>query len=103
MHTDPLFYRLFQERPETAFELSGEPLPPGCAYTMHAEELKQTAQRLDGILLPDCDDPQAPLVFIEAQFYADAAFYRRWLSAIFLYLHRHRSQRRMGRAAVHQP
>ena len=90
MKTDPLFYRLFQERPDTAFELIGETAPPGCRYRLRAEELKQTAHRLDGILLPECDRPDAPLIFVEAQFYPDADFYRRWLSAIFLYIHRHK-------------
>ncbi len=93
VQTDPLFYRLFQERPETAFDLRGIPAPVECRYAMHAEELKQTAQRIDGVLRPDCTDENAPLVFTEAQFYADNDFYRRWLSSIFLYLHRHQIER----------
>ncbi len=93
MKTDPLFYRLFQERPATAFELAERPMPAGCGYSLHAEELKDTAQRLDGVLIPDCDRPEVPLAFVEAQFYADPGFYGRWLSGIFRYLHRHRVQR----------
>jgi predicted transposase YdaD len=50
MHTDSLFYRLFQERPATVFELAGLDVPADPAYRMHAEEVKQTAFRLDGVL-----------------------------------------------------
>ena len=28
MHTDPLFYRIFQERPATVFALAGLAVPP---------------------------------------------------------------------------
>jgi predicted transposase YdaD len=93
MKTDPLFYRLFQERPATAFELAQRPMPAGCSYSLHAEEVKDTVQRLDGVLIPDCDRPDVPLVFVESQFYADPGFYGRWLSGIFRYLHRHRVER----------
>ena len=37
MHTDSLFYRLFQERPATVFELAGLDVPVDPAYRMHAE------------------------------------------------------------------
>jgi predicted transposase YdaD len=90
MHTDPLFYRIFQERPATVFELAGLAVPPPGAYRMHAEEVKQTAFRLDGVLLPDPGTPGLPLVFAESQFYADPWFYARWLASIFLYLFRQR-------------
>jgi predicted transposase/invertase (TIGR01784 family) len=89
METDPLFYRLFQERPATAFELAGRDMPEGCTYVLRAEELKQTARRMDGVLMPEGGSPDAPLVFTESQFYEDQEFYGRWLSGIFLYLHRH--------------
>ncbi len=46
MKTDSLFYRLFQERPELAFELAGWPVPAGGRYTLRAEEVKQTSFRL---------------------------------------------------------
>jgi predicted transposase YdaD len=90
MHTDSLFYRLFQERPATAFELAGLAVPPDPAYRMHAEEVKQTAFRLDGVLLPESDRPDLPVVFTEAQFFADHWFYARWLASIFLFLYRQR-------------
>jgi hypothetical protein len=76
-HTDPLFYRIFQERPATVFELAGLAVPPAGVYRMHAEEMKQTAFRLDGVLLPAPGTPGLPLVFAESQFYADPWFYAR--------------------------
>ena len=88
MHTDTLFYRLFQERPATAFELAGLAVPADPAYRMHAEEVKQTAFRLDGVLLPDAGRPDLPVVFTESQFYTDPQFYARWLASIFLFLYR---------------
>jgi predicted transposase YdaD len=86
MNTDTPFYRLFQERPETVFELAGLPVPQNPAYRLHAEEVKQTAFRLDGVLLPQAGRDDLPLIFVEAQFYPKADFYARWLAAIFLYL-----------------
>jgi predicted transposase YdaD len=93
MHTDPLFYRLFQERPELAFELAGLSVPDASAYRLRAIEVKQTAFRLDGVLLPPKGRADAPLVFVEAQFQGRRTFYGRWLAAIFLYLYRHRVTR----------
>jgi len=90
MKTDSLFYRLFQERPATVFELAGLAVPDDPAYRLHAEEIKQTAFRLDGVLLPAVGRADLPLVFTEAQFYHDPWFYARWLASIFLYLYRHR-------------
>lgn len=89
MNTDTPFYRLFQERPPTVFELAGLPVPERPEYRLHAEEVKQTAFRLDGVLLPRRGRLDLPLVFVEAQFYPKADFYARWLASIFLYLFRH--------------
>ena len=47
MHTDPLLYRLFQERPALAFALAGLTVPAAAAYRWQAIEVKQTAFRLD--------------------------------------------------------
>ena len=98
MNTDTPFYRIFQERPPTVFELAGLPVPERPDYRLHAEEVKQTAFRLDGVLLPAPGRADLPLVFIETQFYPKPDFYARWLASIFLYLFRHPGIARSWRA-----
>ncbi len=66
MKTDTLFYRLFRTLPELALQLAGLPVDAG-GYAFRAEEVKQTAFRLDGLLMPPADRPDAPLVVLEAQ------------------------------------
>jgi predicted transposase/invertase (TIGR01784 family) len=85
--TDTLFYRLFQDRPALVFELAGLSVPAGADYRWRAEEVKETAFRLDGLLISE-SDADAPLVFVEVQFHPDGDFYARWFSEIFLYLYR---------------
>ena len=92
MKTDSLFYRLFQELPEVVFELAGWPAPAGAVYTLHAEEVKQTSFRLDGLLLPPPDLSDLPGIFVEAQFQLDNDFYGRWFTQIFLFLYRQQWQ-----------
>ncbi len=93
MQTDPLLYRLFQERPTLAIDLAGLTVPEAAAYRMRAIEVKQTAFRLDGVLMPPPGQDLAPLIFTEAQFQGRKTFYSRWLASIFLYLYRHRVTR----------
>jgi len=100
MHTDTPFYRLFQERPALVFELAGLPVPADLDYRLHAEEVKQTAFRLDGVLRPEAGRDDLPLVFVETQFQHRANFYARWLASIFLYLFRHPGITRTWRAVV---
>jgi len=73
----------------TIFELAGLPVPANPAYRFRAEEIKQTAFRLDGLLQPETGRDDLPLIFVETQFYPKPDFYARWLAAIFLYLYRH--------------
>lgn len=72
MKTDSLFYDLFRHWPALALDLAG--LDPAAAdrYEFRAEELKQTAFRLDGLLVPAADSDE-PYVFIEVQFQPDTA------------------------------
>jgi predicted transposase YdaD len=88
MHTDPLLYHLYQERPATLFELAGLPTPE-VAYALASIEVKQTAFRLDGVLAPVVSRPDLPVIFSENQFQRRADFYSRWLASIFLFLYRH--------------
>jgi predicted transposase YdaD len=100
MHTDALLYRLFQERPATLFEaaqLAGD----ATGYRLTAIEVKETAFRLDGVLLPpEGTPPDQPLLFLENQFQALDSFYPRWLAAIFLYLYREAVKRPLVAVAV---
>ena len=101
MKTDTLFYRLFQDRPALVFELAGIETPAGAGYVLRAEEIKETAFRLDGLLVPTVTGAH-PLVFLEVQFQPDATFYARWFAAIYLYLYR-RQVRGEWRAVVLYP
>ncbi|HYQ90963.1 MAG TPA: Rpn family recombination-promoting nuclease/putative transposase [Candidatus Competibacteraceae bacterium] len=93
MKTDSLFYRLFQEMPELVFELAGWPRPAGVNYKLHAEEVKQTSFRLDGLLLPQTAELTAPVVFLEVQFQTDTNLYGRCFSELCLWLYRQQCQR----------
>jgi predicted transposase/invertase (TIGR01784 family) len=54
---------------------------------LHAEEIKETAFRLDGVLVPT-DPARYPLTFLEVQAQPDAEFYARWFAEVYLYLYR---------------
>lgn len=86
MKTDSLFYRLFQTDPSLVLELAGLSVPEPWRYRFGSHEIKQSAFRFDGILQPPADRPEAPMIFVEVQFYADAGFYVRFFSEILLYL-----------------
>jgi len=85
MKTDSLFYRLFQRIPGLPLELVGLDYPAE-GYVFRSEEIKQTAFRLDGVLIPPKEGNDRPYVFIEAQIQPDDGFYARFFSEIFLYL-----------------
>ena len=88
MKTDSLFYRLFQAMPALALELAGITAPEQAAYEFHSEEIKQTAFRLDGVLMPAAEVREAPVVFVEVQYQPDELFYGRFFAEILLYLYR---------------
>jgi len=86
MKTDNLFYRLLQAQPTLAFELAGLAVPEPERYGFIAQEVKQTAFRLDGIAEPPADRPDAPRGYVEVQFQPDEDFYPRFFSEILLHL-----------------
>ena len=88
MKTDSLFYRLFQRAPALVFELAGLEAPAVGAYQFRAEEIKQTAFRLDGLLIPPPEQPDAPVVLVEVQAQPDPEFYGRFFAELLLYLYR---------------
>jgi predicted transposase/invertase (TIGR01784 family) len=59
----------------------------GAPYAFHSEEIKQTAFRLDGVLLP-VNAPDAPVVIVEVQYQPDDELYGRLFAELFLYLYR---------------
>jgi predicted transposase/invertase (TIGR01784 family) len=88
MKTDALFYRLFQDRPALVFELAGLPMSDAAGYSLRSEEIKQTAFRLDGLLVAEAEPGAGrPTLFLEVQFQPDPDFYGRWFAELFLYIH----------------
>ncbi|MEM8603999.1 MAG: DUF2887 domain-containing protein [Cyanobacteria bacterium P01_H01_bin.121] len=84
MKTDKLYYRIFLAQPELLAEL----LPgvsSSCQYDYSAPVIKETEFRLDGLLTPLSDDPQAPVIFVEAQMQRDPEFYARFFAQLYLY------------------
>lgn len=84
MKTDSLFYRIFQLAPSIFFELIGESGETARDYTFRSVELKQTAFRIDGVLLPTGDD--RPAYFCEIQMQKDQRLHHRFFAELFLYL-----------------
>jgi predicted transposase YdaD len=53
MKTDTIFYALFQSAPGIFFELMGRSPDLAQSYDFRSVEVKQTAFRLDGVMLPE--------------------------------------------------
>ncbi|UFP94780.1 DUF2887 domain-containing protein [Gloeobacter morelensis] len=53
MRTDHLFYKLFETFPETLFVLAGTQPPAPGSYRFEFIEVKETALRIDGVLVPE--------------------------------------------------
>ncbi len=60
MKTDSLFYHLFQALPTLVLELVGLPISGRTAYECRSKEIKKTAFRLDGVLIPAAEIQDAP-------------------------------------------
>ncbi len=81
METDAFFYRLFNQLPETLFDLLGLPEAQAKAYRFDSVELKK-AFRIDGLFVPK--KRKLPLNFVEVQFQRLAKFMQEWVAvAIF--------------------
>ena len=102
MKTDSLFYRLFQTAPEILLELVGQPANEAVGYTFASVELKQTALRIDGILIPDEIPQQRPVYFVEVQFQRDEGLYHRLFTELMFYLKQHPDTAN-GRAIIIYP
>ncbi|MFM6182841.1 MAG: DUF2887 domain-containing protein, partial [Dolichospermum sp.] len=80
-----LFYRIFLNQPGLLAELLPG-IPPDCQFDYSAPVIKEQEFRHDGILTPVENDPNLPLVFLEAQMQPDTDFYGRYFAEIYLYL-----------------
>ena len=92
MKTDKLFYRIFLSEPSLIAELLSD-IPEDCQFEYSAPVVKEKEVRLDGVLTPISDDPDLPIIFLEAQMQRDPEFYSRYFSGLFLYLHQYKVTR----------
>jgi predicted transposase/invertase (TIGR01784 family) len=89
MHSDSLFYEVFQTSPHVFFELIGAPLPEQGLYSLVSQEVKQTRFQIDGILLPHHRRSTLPIYFLEVMGYKPKQgkhFYQELITEIHLYL-----------------
>ena len=84
MKTDDIFYQIFQTSPELAFELMGK--TPPCQYEFRAQEVKAFGFRTDGLMFPQSDNPNHPIILVEAQMQPDPELYYRILNELTTYL-----------------
>ncbi|MDX2128932.1 MAG: Rpn family recombination-promoting nuclease/putative transposase [Chloroherpetonaceae bacterium] len=94
MKTDKLIYFLFQEAPESFFDLIGQSPEVATKYAFKSVEIKETALRIDAVFEPKLKDD--PIYFVEAQFHKDEKFYARFFAEIFLFLRQNPFQKWKG-------
>ena len=92
MKTDKLFYRIFLTQPNLISELIPE-IPENCQFDYSAPVVKEKELRLDGLLTPLGNNPDLPLIFLEAQMQKDTEFYSRYFGGLFVYIHQYKVQR----------
>ena len=81
MKTDPLFYELFQVRPQIFFELAQ--ITSSCPYRFESIAVKTTEKRIDGVLEPTVAGH--PIYFVEVQASPDEQMYWRTSREISVY------------------
>ena len=86
MRTDTLFYQLFKTFPSLLFELLGESPSLAERYEFSSREIKELARRFDGIFLPESEEVDKLIYFVEVQFQPKEDFYWRLFTEIFVYL-----------------
>lgn len=63
---------MFQTAPGLLFELMERSPTEATGYEFRSIELKQTAFRIDGVLLPVSQTASRPVYFVEVQFQKDS-------------------------------
>lgn len=97
MQTDYIFYALFKTAPALVLRLIGQ--QPTQGYQFSSVEVKETAFRFDGVLVPEVESAEQPTIFVEVQCQNVPSFYRRFFAEIFLFL-RHNPDVTYWRAVV---
>jgi predicted transposase/invertase (TIGR01784 family) len=92
MKTDKWFYQLFLTMPGIIAELIPN-IPSDCEFDYIAPVIKEREFRLDGLFIPQSENWNIPLIFLEAQMQSDAVFYGRYFAEIFLYLQQYPEKR----------
>lgn len=87
MKTDKLFYSHFLSLPSLIHELIPS-IPAKSEYIYNAPVIKETENRLDGVLTPK--QKSLPLIILEAQKQKDSDIYGRLFAEIFLYLYQYK-------------
>jgi predicted transposase YdaD len=68
-------------------------IPPDCEFDYMAPVIKEREFRLDGLFIPQSENRNIPLIFLEAQMQFDTGFYGRYFAEIFLYLQQYPEKR----------
>ncbi len=97
METDSFFYQLFNQLPQTLFELLGLPAANAKAYRFDSVELKK-AFRIDGLFLPN--RRTLPLYFVEVRFQRLQSFYANRFAKVFSYLDENDSKQEWFAVAI---
>ena len=100
MKTDAIFYDIFQRLPGTFFRIVGQDPAEADHYRFTSEEVKQIAFRIDGVFQPTDAKPAMPLYFGEVQFWDSPGFYFDLFGKVFVFLKRHRPNRRWKAVAL---
>jgi predicted transposase YdaD len=92
MKTDKLYYQIFLSYPALLADLIPG-LPANCEFEYVAPVVKESEFRLDGLLMPLTENPEVPVIFLEAQMQPDNRFYGRYFAETYLYLYQYQIER----------
>ena len=98
MRTDSIFYQFFQLFPDLLGELLKESSTANYRFT--SIEIKELSRRIDGVFVPQSDDVEQRLYFVEVQFQPDDRIYERLITEAYLYLGQYRPDYRWRCVAI---